>query len=107
MDALLEREITAAQRWRILTELMDELNGCMADLCAPSRNFEHGWRQRVGGEQCAGKSGTSWLAVIVLIRLIRTPHATRGLTAFSMYFQANVGSGFAGQRASSTAVALI
>jgi hypothetical protein len=27
MDASLEREITATQRWRILTDLMDEFEG--------------------------------------------------------------------------------
>ena len=43
----------------------------MADLCAPSKNFKHGWRQRVDGEQCAGESGTSWFAVIVLNRRVQ------------------------------------
>jgi hypothetical protein len=37
MDALLEREMTTAQRWRILTELMDEFEWVHG---RPLRTFE-------------------------------------------------------------------
>ena len=88
VDALLEREITAAQRWRILTDLMDEFEWVHG---RPLRTFEEfrAWLATASGRRAMRrKMGTSRLAVIVLIRLIRTPHAARGLTAelFSTYF---------------------
>lgn len=63
MDALLERKITAAQRWRILNDLMDEFEWVHGRPLRTFENFKHGWRQRADGEQCARGSKTSCFVV--------------------------------------------
>jgi hypothetical protein len=54
MDALLEREITAAQRWRILTELMDEFEWVHG---RPSHTFEEfqAWLATASGRRAVRK----------------------------------------------------
>ena len=61
MDALLEREITAAQRWRILTELMDEFEWVHGRPLRTFECYEHGWRQRVAASNPQENRGLAGL----------------------------------------------